>query len=92
MITDILKEELLSSFRTKIGAVLAKPAFAKIKKTMDPGEVGAAPLLGIDGLVFVGHGRSDGYAIFNAIKAAHHAVEADLMDALRSGIEAQLSE
>jgi glycerol-3-phosphate acyltransferase PlsX len=92
MITDILKEELLSSLRTKIGAALAKPAFAKIKKTMDPGEIGAAPLLGIDGLVFVGHGRSDGYAIFNAIKAAHQAVEANLMDALRSGIEAQLSE
>ncbi len=92
MITDILKEELLSSFRTKIGALLAKPAFAKIKKTMDPGEVGAAPLLGIDGLVFVGHGRSDGFAIFNAIKAANQAVEAELMDALRTGIESQLSE
>ncbi len=92
MITDILKEELLASFRTKIGALLAKPAFAKIKKTMDPGEVGAAPLLGIDGLVFVGHGRSDGYAIFNALKAANQAVEADLMDALRTGIETQLSE
>lgn len=92
MITDMLKEELLGSLRTKIGALLAKPAFAKIKKTMDPGEIGAAPLLGIDGLVFVGHGRSDGYAIFNALKAANQAVEANLMDALRNGIESQLSE
>ncbi len=92
MITDILKEELVASLRTKIGALFAKPAFAKIKKTMDPGEVGAAPLLGIDGLVFVGHGRSDGFAIFNALKAANQAVEANLIDALRSGIEAQLSE
>lgn len=85
-ITDVLKEELMSSFRTKIGGLLAKPAFGQIKKMMDPAEVGAAPLLGIDGLAFVGHGRSDARALVNALKIAHTAIETNLLEALRIGI------
>jgi glycerol-3-phosphate acyltransferase PlsX len=82
LITDILKEELMSSFQTKIGGLLAKPAFAKIKKMMDPSEVGAAPLLGIDGLVFVGHGRSDSRALTNAIRITRQAITSGLLPAL----------
>ena len=91
MITDILKEELTSSLITKIGALLAKPAFRNIKKLMDPGEVGAVPLLGIDGLVFVGHGRSDAHALVNAIRVARQAVEADLLTALKDSIKTALA-
>ena len=91
MITDILKEELTSSLITKIGALLAKPAFGNIKKLMDPGEVGAIPLLGIDGLVFVGHGRSDAHALVNAIRVARQAVEADLLTALKDSIKTALA-
>ena len=90
LITDTLKEELMSSMQTKIGAILAKPAFKAIKKMMDPGETGAAPLLGIDGLVFVGHGRSDARAMFSALKVAHESVQADLLGSLRSGIQDKL--
>jgi glycerol-3-phosphate acyltransferase PlsX len=92
LITDLLKEELMGSLRTKVGAALARPAFASIKKRMDPGEVGAAPLLGIDGLVFVGHGRSDARALVNAIGVARQAVEAQLLDALRSAIQERLAD
>jgi glycerol-3-phosphate acyltransferase PlsX len=70
--------------------MLAKPAFNNVKKMMDPGEVGAAPLLGINGLVFVGHGRSDARALVSAIRVARQAVEADLLSALRTGIGARL--
>ncbi|MCK4726430.1 MAG: phosphate acyltransferase PlsX [Anaerolineales bacterium] len=91
MITDILKEELTSSLITKIGALLAKPAFGNIKKLMDPGEVGAIPLLGIDGLVFVGHGRSDAHALVNGIRVARQAVEADLLTALKDSIKTALA-
>jgi glycerol-3-phosphate acyltransferase PlsX len=59
LLVDILREELRATPLTTLGALLAKPAFAKLKKMMAPEEVGAAPLLGIDGLVFVGHGRSN---------------------------------
>lgn len=92
LITEMLKQELNSSLRTRIGAAIAKPAFNNIRKMMDPSETGAAPLLGIDGLVLVGHGRSDTRAIVNAIKLARDAVELDLMAALRDAIQKQLSE
>jgi glycerol-3-phosphate acyltransferase PlsX len=92
LMTDLLRQEMTSSLRTKIGALLAKPAFNQLKKLMDPGEVGAAPLLGIDGLVFVGHGRSDARALTSAIRVARLAVKADLLQALRHAIEARISE
>ncbi len=91
LITDVLRAELTSSLRTKVGALLAKPAFTGLKSMMDPGEVGAAPLLGIDGLVFVGHGRSDARALVNAIRTARQAVQADLLNALHDAIQERLA-
>jgi len=91
MLIDMLRAGLTQNLRTKIGAVLAKPAFSAIKKTLDPGEVGAAPLLGINGLVFIGHGRSDSRAMFNAIRVARQAVDSDLLAALRSAISEELA-
>lgn len=90
LLTDTLKEAMLASWRTKIGALLAKPAFDTLKAMLNPDEIGAAPLLGIDGLVFVGHGRSGPAAIASAIRTAKQAVEADLLNELRSAIEARL--
>lgn len=90
LLIDTLREELMSSTRTKMGALLAKPAFGKIRSMLDPGEVGAAPLLGIDGLVFVGHGRSDAHALVSAIRTVRLAVESDLIAALRGAIQERL--
>ncbi|MCX8062880.1 MAG: phosphate acyltransferase PlsX [Anaerolineales bacterium] len=90
-LTDIIRSEMLNSTRTKIGALLAKPAFASVKKIMDPGEVGAAPLLGVNGLVFIGHGRSDDFALLNAIRVARQAVEAGLLQELQTTISERLS-
>ena len=92
LLIEELKKALMSSARTKVGALLAKPAFKQLKELMDPDEIGAAPLLGIDGLVFVGHGRSNGQAIFSALRAAKEAVEADLMEAINAAIQAQLKD
>jgi phosphate acyltransferase len=90
LLVDVLREEMVSSLRTKVGALLAKPAFAGIKRMMDPAEVGAAPLLGIDGLVFIGHGRSDARALVSAIRTARQAVETNLLGALRTAIQQRL--
>jgi glycerol-3-phosphate acyltransferase PlsX len=90
LLIDTLREELMSSFRTKLGAAMAKPAFSVIRKMLDPAEVGAAPLLGVDGLVFIGHGRSNAYALVSAIRVARQAVEANLLSAIRDAIEEQL--
>lgn len=90
-LTDIIRAEMLKSLQTKIGALLAKPAFASVKKIMDPGEVGAAPLLGVNGLVFIGHGRSDDVALLNAIRVARQAVEAGLLREIQTAIMQRLS-
>jgi len=92
LIIDVLKEELMGSFRTKIGALLAKPAFNGIKKMLDPAETGAAPLLGIDALVFVGHGRSDARAMVSAVRAAKQAIDNNLLGELRQAISASNEE
>lgn len=89
LLIDTLREELMSSFVTKVGAALARPAFGKLRKLLDPADIGAAPLLGVDGLVFVGHGRSDARAVVSAIRTARQAVESNLMVHLRAAIGKQ---
>jgi glycerol-3-phosphate acyltransferase PlsX len=63
----------------------------KLKSLMDPSDVGAAPLLGIDGLVFVAHGRSDARAMLSSVRTARQAVQADLLNALREAIQERLA-
>lgn len=91
LLTDQLKDHLMATPVTKVGALLAKPAFSKLRKDLDPSEIGAIPLLGIDGLVFVGHGRSDHKAMFSAIVKARQAVSADLLSTLRLAIQEKLN-
>ncbi|HWQ84930.1 MAG TPA: phosphate acyltransferase PlsX, partial [Anaerolineales bacterium] len=91
LLIDTLKQELKSSPLSMLGAALAKPAFRKIKVLLDPGAIGAAPLLGVNGLVFIGHGRSDAYAMLSAIQTARSAVEANLLSALQSAIAERLA-
>lgn len=90
LILESLREALMSSTRTQIGALLARPAFEDIRRMLDPAEVGAAPLLGIDGLVFVGHGRSDARALFNGLRVADQAASAKLLHSLSEAISEQL--
>lgn len=91
-LTDMIRQELTANPIAAIGGLLAKSAFAKIKAKMDPGEVGGAPLLGIDGLVIVGHGRSDAKALTNAIRVARQAQQVNLQEALRDAIQQRLAQ
>jgi glycerol-3-phosphate acyltransferase PlsX len=91
LITDKIREIIKNgSILTKIGGLLVKPALGAIKRLLDPAEQGAAPMLGINGLVFIGHGRSDDFAIKNAIRVAKHAVDVNVLDAMKSAIEESL--
>lgn len=69
--TTILKAEIMSSVPSKIGYMLAKGAFARLKKKVDYAEYGGAPLLGLNGVCIISHGRSNARAIKNAINRAH---------------------
>jgi len=91
LITDKIREIIKNgSILTKIGGLLVKPALGAIKRLLDPAEQGAAPMLGINGLVFIGHGRSDDFAIKNAIRVAKHAVDVKVLVAMKSAIEESL--
>lgn len=56
-----------------------RPAFRRMKKRMDYAERGGAPLLGVNGVCIIGHGRSDAYAVMNACMAAERAIKHDLV-------------
>ncbi|EYE89303.1 phosphate acyltransferase [Fervidicella metallireducens AeB] len=86
-IFKILKEEILSSFTTKLGGLLLKPVFSKFKKKFDYTEHGGAILLGIDGLVIKAHGSSNAKAIKNAIKQAILCIEGNVVNSIKSEIE-----
>jgi len=76
-----LKRHLLkTNFSGKIGILLLKKTFIKFKKELDYAEYGGAPLLGVDGVVIIGHGRSNVKAIKNAIKVAKEEVERKFND------------
>jgi glycerol-3-phosphate acyltransferase PlsX len=90
LITDRLREEIMASPIRKLGGLLVRPAFSALRKDLDPGEIGAAPLLGLSGLVFVGHGRSDAKAILSAIRLARQSVEVGLLESLGRSVESAL--
>jgi glycerol-3-phosphate acyltransferase PlsX len=91
MIVDKIKESIKSGGPlAMLGGVLVKPALSKIKKLLDPSEEGAAPLLGVNGLVFIGHGRSDELAIKNAIRVARNAVESGVLEAMKTDLQERL--
>jgi glycerol-3-phosphate acyltransferase PlsX len=90
LIMDILRQQLKSNPISMIGGALARPSLVKIRAMLNPDEYGAAPLLGVNGLVFIGHGRSNSHALVSAIKAARSAVEANLLGSIQSAIQESL--
>jgi phosphate acyltransferase len=81
-----LRRELQRNIFRMLGALLAKPAFLKLYRQVDPFEVGGAPLLGVDGVVIVAHGRTNAKGIRNAIIQARRAVEANIIQAITEGM------
>jgi glycerol-3-phosphate acyltransferase PlsX len=83
----VIKEEVKKSPLATLGALLSKPAFDKVKKRLDYAEFGGAPLLGVDGVVIVAHGRSNAKAIKNAVRVAKQAVEGGMLAAIKEGLQ-----
>ncbi len=92
LLVDLMRSEIRASPVTAVGGLLARPAFRRVSKRLDPSEYGAVPLLGVDGLVFIGHGRSDARAMLNAIRVARQAVSAGLLQAMRDRLGTALRE
>ena len=84
--SQMIGEEIRANPLTTLGGLLAKPAFSRVRQRLNPDEVGGAPLLGVNGVVIIGHGRSNAYAIKQAVGQARRAAEQGIVDAIRQGI------
>ncbi len=89
---DFLKAEIKRRPIAVLGAALAKPAFDALKRRLDYAEIGGAPVLGVNGVTIIGHGRSNAKAVKNAIRAAKQAVEGGMLDAIRAGVIESMSQ
>jgi phosphate acyltransferase len=68
------------------GLLFLLPAIQRLRKRVDYRELGAAPLLGVDGVVLIAHGRSDAKAIYGAIRSTIRAAEGRIVDAIKAGL------
>ncbi len=82
----IIKKEMMADFRGKLGGMIAKPAFRRVKKVMDYTEVGGAPLLGVNGVVVKAHGSSNAHAVACAVRQAVLMKQKDVPGVIREGI------
>jgi len=87
MLTVSIKEYVYTNLRSRIGAFLLKPAMKEFGKKMNYEEYGGAPLLGIDGVCIVCHGRSSAKAIMNAIRVAERFIERKVNDHIKEQLQ-----
>lgn len=83
---DMIKTEVGSTTRGKIGGLLLKPSFHTIKQRMNPDQYGGAPLLGVNGAVVKAHGSSNGYAFSKALEQTRKMVLTGVTQALSEGL------
>ncbi len=85
-VQEFLKRAVKSSPLAMLGILLLKPSFAAFRKKVDYSEYGGAPLLGVNGTVIIGHGRSNAHAIKNAIRVAKEEVERNFNEKILEAI------
>lgn len=83
----MLKAEIEKTFRAKLGYLLIRNAFAQFRKRVDYAEYGGAPLLGINGVGIISHGKSNATAIKNAIEVASVMVRNKVNDEILKALE-----
>ena len=81
-VREVMRDAFLSSWRTKLGALIAAPAIRRIRDRLDPSSVNGGPLLGLNGMVIKSHGGADAKGYANALKMAY--------DLAASGYAAQI--
>jgi glycerol-3-phosphate acyltransferase PlsX len=81
-----MRRAAAGSLRARVGAMLMRPALRAMADRTDYRRYGAVPLLGVDGAVFVAHGRSDAQAITSAVVAAARAADRGMRDALAGSV------
>jgi glycerol-3-phosphate acyltransferase PlsX len=85
-VARLIKEDLGRHPLAWIPLVLLLPMFKRIKKKLDYSEYGGAPLLGLNGVCIIGHGRSKARAAASAVRAAKEAVQGGVVAAIQESI------
>jgi len=85
-----LKDSIMSGWLSRLGGLLAKSAMRRFVKKLDYAEYGGAPLLGIQGVSIIGHGRSDGRAVASGIRAAVLACEHRINEHIQASLHRML--
>ncbi len=88
LLQKVIREELMRGPISTVGAFLARAGLRRVRHRMDDSEFGGAVLLGLRGLVVVGHGRSSAYAIRHAIRVAKQGIEKDLLGQIQQEMQA----
>ena len=91
MMFDIVRSSAEGSLRGRLGGALLLPTLRDARERLDYRRYGAVPLLGVNGEVFIGHGRSDSEAVANAIRGAAEVDRHGVLDELREAIAARYS-
>jgi glycerol-3-phosphate acyltransferase PlsX len=91
VIMHLLEASLKATLKRKVGYVLSRNAYKDFRKRVDYSEYGGAPLLGVRGVVIICHGRSNGYAIYNAIRVAAELAQAGIDRRLENELRAMPS-
>lgn len=84
--TTVLKRQIKKDPVAILGGLLMMGALKQVKKHADYSEYGGAPLLGVNGIVMISHGRSSPKAIRNAIRAAMREVEHKIIDQMKAAV------
>jgi glycerol-3-phosphate acyltransferase PlsX len=91
-VEHLLHDELSATFGTRVGYLLSRQAYRRFRRRVDSAEYGGAPLVGLNGLCIVGHGRSSAKAVRNAVAMAARFVSQGLLDNLTRDIAAAAPE
>lgn len=86
-ILSMIKDEIMSSFASKVGAIFLTGTFKSLKKKMDYKEYGGAPFLGVNGICIKAHGSSDAKAFKNALGQARKFYNNGLIEKIKAEIE-----
>jgi len=87
ILTTHFNKHLRSNLRSKLGAFLLKPVFENFRKDFDYAEYGGAPLLGVDGVSIICHGKSSPKAIGNAILVARRMVREGINEMIKEKLK-----
>lgn len=86
LVDHLLREEFRAHPLAKIPLLFLLPSVNRIKKQLDYSDYGGAPLLGLNGVCIIGHGRSSARAVASAVRAAREAVNGQVVSTIRDHV------